>query len=48
VVDRLVRADLRLRLTQSIETAAGLADGVVTRSSGDGRAAPLSENFGVP
>ena len=31
VVDRLVmRADLRLRLTQSIETAAGLADGVVT------------------
>jgi excinuclease ABC subunit A len=50
VVDRLVmRADLRLRLTQSIETAAGLADGVVTVDLVDsGEQLLFSENFACP
>jgi excinuclease ABC subunit A len=50
VVDRLVmRADLRLRLTQSIETAAGLADGVVTVDLvGTGEQLLFSENFACP
>src|SRR6201997_794174 len=50
VVDRLVmRADLRLRLTQSIETAAGLSDGVVTVDLVDtGEQLLFSENFACP
>ncbi len=55
VVDRLVmRADLRLRLTQSIETAAGLADGLVAVDlvdSADGKGGEqllFSENFACP
>jgi excinuclease ABC subunit A len=55
VVDRLVmRADLRLRLTQSIETAAGLADGLVAVDlvdGADGKGAEqllFSENFACP
>ncbi|HEY8107647.1 MAG TPA: hypothetical protein VIC70_03010, partial [Gaiellaceae bacterium] len=50
VVDRLVmRADLRLRLTQSIETAAGLADGLVAVDLvGTGEQLLFSENFACP
>jgi excinuclease ABC subunit A len=55
VVDRLVmRADLRLRLTQSIETAAGLADGLVAVDlvgDADGKGGEqllFSENFACP
>ena len=50
VVDRLVmRADLRLRLTQSIETAAGLADGLVAIDLVDsGEQLLFSENFACP
>src|SRR5438876_814888 len=50
VVDRLVmRADLRLRLTQSIETAAALADGVVTVDLlATGEQLLFSENFACP
>jgi len=50
VVDRLVmRADLRLRLTQSIETAAGLADGLVAVDLVDtGEQLIFSENFACP
>ncbi|HKN64214.1 MAG TPA: excinuclease ABC subunit UvrA [Gaiellaceae bacterium] len=50
VVDRLVmRADLRLRLTQSIETAAGLADGLVAVDLVDtGEQLLFSENFACP
>jgi excinuclease ABC subunit A len=55
VVDRLVmRADLRLRLTQSIETAAALADGLVAvdlvgDADGKGREQLIfSENFACP
>src|SRR5213592_2722470 len=50
VVDRLVmRADLRLRLTQSIETAAGLADGLIAVDLVDGDKELLfSENFACP
>src|SRR5881394_572606 len=50
VVDRLVmRADLRLRLTQSIETAAGLADGLVAVDLIDGGEQLIfSENFACP
>src|SRR6266516_2897919 len=55
VVDRLVmRADLRLRLTQSIETAAGLAEGLVAVDlvdSADGKGGEqllFSENFACP
>jgi excinuclease ABC subunit A len=50
VVDRLVmKGDLRLRLTQSIETAAGLAEGVVLIDPMDGGEPMLfSENFACP
>src|SRR5213075_1521758 len=50
VVDRLVmRADLRLRLTQSIETAAGLADGLVAVDLIEsGEQLLFSENFACP
>src|SRR5919109_2777398 len=49
VVDRLVmRADLRLRLTQSIETAAALADGLVVISVVDGADQLFSQNFACP
>jgi excinuclease ABC subunit A len=55
VVDRLVmRADLRLRLTQSIETAAALAEGLVAVDlvdSADGKGGEqllFSENFACP
>src|SRR5207253_2590841 len=46
VVDRLVmRADLRTRLSQSIETAAGLSDGLVVVDVIDGDDMIFSENF---
>jgi excinuclease ABC subunit A len=50
VVDRLVmRDDLRLRLTQSIETAAGLAEGLVAVDLVDsGEQLLFSENFACP
>jgi excinuclease ABC subunit A len=49
VVDRLVmKGDLRLRLTQSIETAAGLAEGIVVVSVIDGDDMLFSENFACP
>src|SRR5664280_168139 len=49
VVDRLVmRADLRTRLTQSIETAAQLADGLVTIDVLDGEPLIFSENLLCP
>ncbi len=50
IVDRLVmRADLRLRLTQSIETAAQLADGLVAVDLVDsGEQLLFSENFACP
>ncbi len=49
VVDRLVmRADLRSRLSQSIEAAAGLADGLVMIDVIDGEALLFSENFACP
>jgi excinuclease ABC subunit A len=50
VVDRLVmKGDLRLRLTQSIETAAGLAEGIVLIDPLDGGEPMLfSENFACP
>ncbi len=50
VVDRLVmRADLRLRLTQSIETAAALADGLVAVDLVEtGEQILFSENFACP
>ena len=50
VVDRLVmRADLRLRLTQSIEAAAGLADGLVAIDLvSSGEQLLFSENFACP
>jgi len=49
VVDRLVmKGDLRLRLTQSIETAAGLADGLIVVSVIDGDDMLFSENFACP
>jgi len=50
VVDRLVmKGDLRLRLTQSIETAAGLAEGIVMIDPLDGGEPMLfSENFACP
>jgi excinuclease ABC subunit A len=50
IVDRLVmRADLRLRLTQSIETAAQLADGLVAVDLVDtGEQLIFSENFACP
>src|SRR6266536_2475178 len=50
VVDRLVmKGDLRLRLTQSIETAAALAEGLVAIDLVDGGEQMLfSENFACP
>src|SRR5437868_12607305 len=49
VVDRLVmKADLRTRLTQSIETAAALADGLVVIDILDGEPMTFSERFACP
>jgi excinuclease ABC subunit A len=49
VVDRLVmKADLRQRLTQSVETAATLAEGLVGIDVIDGEAMLFSENFACP
>ena len=49
VVDRLVmRADLRMRLAQSIETAAALAEGLVTIDVLDGEPLTFSENLLCP
>src|SRR6185437_7318982 len=46
VVDRLVlKPDLRTRLAQSVETAAQLADGLVTIDLVDGESTTYSENF---
>ena len=49
VVDRLVmKADLRTRLAQSVETAARLADGLVVIDVIDGEELLFSENFACP
>src|SRR5499427_268336 len=49
VVDRLVmKADLRLRLTQSVETAAAVAEGLVGVDVIDGEQMLFSENFACP
>jgi excinuclease ABC subunit A len=49
VVDRLVmKSDLRTRLTQSIETAVGLADGLVVIDVVDGEEMTFSERFACP
>jgi excinuclease ABC subunit A len=49
VVDRLVmRPDLRPRLTQSIEVATGLAEGLVAIEVVDGEVQLFSENFACP
>src|SRR5215207_5609721 len=49
VVDRLVmKDDLRTRLTQSVETAAQLADGLVEIDVVDGEPMTFSENFACP
>jgi excinuclease ABC subunit A len=49
VVDRLVmKADLRARLTQSIESAAALADGLVAIDVVDGESMLFSQNFACP
>src|SRR6266700_2667142 len=49
VVDRLVmKADLRARLTQSIESAAGLAEGLVAIDVIDGESMLFSQNFACP
>ena len=49
VVDRLVmKADLRQRLAQSVETAAALADGLVVVDVLDGEPITFSENFACP
>src|SRR5205085_3185920 len=49
VVDRLVmKADLRTRLWQSIETAAALADGLVVIDVVDGEPMTFSERFACP
>jgi excinuclease ABC subunit A len=49
VVDRLVmRPDLRQRLTQSVEAAAGLAEGLVAVDVVDGESLLFSENFACP
>ncbi len=49
VVDRLVmKSDLRQRLTQSIETATSLAEGLVGIDVVDGDAYLYSENFACP
>jgi len=49
VVDRLVmKPDLRQRLTQSVETAAALAEGLVAVDVVDGDQLLFSENFACP
>src|SRR5918995_1103688 len=49
VVDRLVlKPDLRQRLTQSVETAAALADGLVAADVIDGESMLFSEKFACP
>ena len=49
VVDRLVmKADLRQRLTQSIETATSLAEGLVVIDVVDGEELTFSENLACP
>jgi excinuclease ABC subunit A len=49
VVDRLVlKPDLRQRLTQSVETAAALADGLVAVDVIDGQPMLFSEKFACP
>ncbi len=51
VVDRLImRADLRRRLTESVETAVNLADGLVRieEVGGEGRSWTYSERFACP
>jgi excinuclease ABC subunit A len=49
VVDRLVmKGDLRLRLTQSVETAAELAEGLVAIDIVDGDTMLFSQNFACP
>jgi excinuclease ABC subunit A len=49
VVDRLVlKPDLRQRLTQSVETAAALADGLVAVDVIDGKPMLFSEKFACP
>src|SRR5947208_8161396 len=49
VVDRLVmKEDLRQRLAQSVETAASLAEGLVTIDVVDGEETTYSENFACP
>ena len=49
VVDRLVmKPDLRLRLTQSIEAASGLAEGLVVIDIIDGDDLVFSQNFACP
>src|SRR5881396_3571699 len=49
VVDRLVmKEDLRTRLTQSVETAAALADGLVVVDVVDGESFTYSERFACP
>jgi excinuclease ABC subunit A len=49
VVDRLVmKPDLRQRLTQSIETATSLAEGLVVIDVVDGEPTTFSENFACP
>jgi excinuclease ABC subunit A len=49
VVDRLVmKADLRARLAQSIETATSLAEGLVAIDVVDGESYLFSENFACP
>jgi excinuclease ABC subunit A len=49
VVDRLVmKADLRQRLAQSVETAAELAEGLVVVDVLDGEPMTFSENFACP
>src|SRR6266849_2260425 len=49
VVDRLImKADLRLRLTQSIETAAALGEGLIVISVVDGNDQLFSQNFACP
>src|ERR671934_1931762 len=49
VVDRLVmKPDLRPRLAQSVETAAALAEGLVTIDEVDGPSTTYSQNFACP
>jgi excinuclease ABC subunit A len=49
VVDRLImKPDLRLRLTQSIETATALGEGLVVISVVDGNDMLFSQNFACP